>query len=137
MRRKALQGVANTLCHMVDGDGRYRDETLLARLGSGRLHIDLLHDTVRHDGVALAEPLYLVGRMRAWLRAELRRLRLDPAALRRVEVTVRYTVEPGEWRGTRLWELEYRCESVVATDEAEYHGRPIPGRPSFGGSIPR
>ena len=137
MRRKALQGVANTLCHMVDGDGRDPDDTALARLGAGTLVIDALTGESTHDGRPVTPPLVLAERMTTWLAAELARLGLAAADVRRAEVTVPYTCEPTSHAGMLLWTLTFTPSSVVATDEREYRGVPIPGRPVFDGSVQR
>lgn len=137
MRRKALKGVANTLCHMVDGDGRYPDETRLARFGTGVLVIDALSGRAPHDGLEITPDLELAKRMHRWLLADVERLHLPPAALLRATVTVPYQVKRAYCLGERLWELTFTCSSEVATSSATYVGTPIPGRPRFGGSIPR
>lgn len=137
MRRKALQSVANTLCHMVDGDGRYHDEERLAHLGGGLLVIDALTGEATHEGRLIAPPLYLAGRMSAWLSTELSRLHLPPAVLVRARVEVPYSVEATVRDGMRLWELGFTCRSEVATDEVLYVGSPLPHRPEFGGSVQR
>jgi hypothetical protein len=110
MRRKALQGVANTLCHMVDGDGRYRDEERLATLGSGLLMIDALTGESTHNGRPAAPALLLAERMHAWLSSELGRLGLELAQLRKAQVKVPYRVEATERGGMRLGELGYTSE---------------------------
>jgi hypothetical protein len=137
MRRKALQGVANTLCHMVDGDGRYHDDDRLAELGSGMLVIDALSGRATHDGVALTPPLFLAQRMHLWLGAELARLGLAPTVLVRAEVRVPYTVAAIVHGGRPLWALAFECRGEVATDEAVYVGSSIPGRSQFGASVQR
>jgi hypothetical protein len=137
MRRKALQGVANTLCQMVDGDGRYHDDDRLARFGGGLLVIDALIGESTHNGRPVAPPLFLADRMRAWLNAELARLGLQPVALLTARVEVPYTVEATEREGMRLWELGFTCRSEISTDEATYVGSPSPARSEFGGSVQR
>jgi len=117
MRRKALQGVANTLCHMVDGDGRYPDDTRLARLGPGLLIIDALTGGSTHNGQPITPDLELAKRMRTWLGAELGRLHIAPAELQRATVLVTYGVRRYEYEGLPLLELAFECRSEVATDE--------------------
>jgi hypothetical protein len=137
MRRKALQGVANTLCHLVDGDGRYRDDDHLARLGGGLVVIDALSGEATHDGRPIAPPLFVAERMQRWLTAALARLGLPPGAVVRAQVEVPYTVEAVVHDGMQLWELGFTCRSEVATDAVVYIGSPLPGRPAFGSSVQR
>lgn len=137
MRRKALKGVANTLCHMVDGDGRYPDDPRFAELGSGTLVVDALTGCSTHNGVGIEPALAVAGRMRDWLAVELQRLGLDRSSLLRATVTVPYQVEPILHAGMRLWALTFTCSSEVATVDVVYSGGPIPGRPEFGASVQR
>jgi hypothetical protein len=137
MRRKALKGVANTLCHMVDGNGRYPDDDRLAVLGSGTLVIDALTGRSTHNGSELKPPLELAKHMHSWLTAEIRRLGLEQSSLTRADVIVPYDVQATVRAGMRLWEMSFSCSSQVVTDNAVYHGETIPGRPEFGGSAQR
>ncbi len=137
MHRKALQGLANTLCHMVDGLGRYPDDNYLASLGSGTLELDALRATARHNDTLLVKELSIVRRMHEWLHAELLRLRLQPSDLTEATVSVPYVVAPVVHQGRQLWSLQFTCTSTVCTSDAEYIGHPIPGREEFGASVQR
>lgn len=67
MRRKVLQDVANTLCHMLVGWRMGEDREVLSELPDGVLTFDVLLGTAEHN-VAGAASLCVAGEMAAWLK---------------------------------------------------------------------
>lgn len=82
MKRKRLHHIAFTLCHMFCGDRLMADYTVLARLGSGDLHIDLKTGRVTFNGEA-AQPLWIVSALEDFMGKELARHAIPWEALQR------------------------------------------------------
>lgn len=122
MRRKVLQGYANTICDVFLGWRGRCDDPVLAELGSGTLVIDVLTGTATHDGVSVIEPTATGTFLYRWLREQAERHRVPLDGILRAELVVRYTVEPWDWE-IPLWTLGYPdVRSRVVTAEREYTG---------------
>src|SRR6185295_20132493 len=85
MRRKRLQHVADTLCHMFCGWELTFDYEELARLGSGTLVIDLISDRCTFNGQAIST-LKIVGTLGAWLVKDLTDNKIPAESLRSVNL---------------------------------------------------
>jgi hypothetical protein len=134
MRRKRLQHVADTVCHMFCGWRQITSKPDLVRLGSGRLEFDLLsgrawHDEHEIDRLAVLEELYL------WMRDDLRahKIPLTQIEEARLEVDLQFAVVG--WRDTaeeffdtatqrvaggEMHRCTITCRSRVRTSEADY-----------------
>ena len=121
MRRKVLQGFANTLCQMFAGCYRYADDDRLARLGGGDVRIDCLAGRATLNGHPI-ETLYIVGHLSAWLKRALASAGIPVASIIRAELVAPCTVEPFLDGTRRLWSVWYTCTSEIATDEVIYRG---------------
>ena len=70
MRRKRLQHVADTLCHMFCGWRLLFSFAKLERIGSGTLEIDVLERTCRFEGEEI-ERLTIADELHAWMTGDL------------------------------------------------------------------
>ena len=136
MRRKRLQHVADTLCHMFCGwrlINSYRD---LERLGSGLLSIDALSGQCSFNGSPI-EQLSIAYELSAWLREDLSAHAIPVECLRRaqlqaelgfsrIDASQRATSDQHMDRGGKpvhkgpFHRVQIHCQSEVTTDEAAY-----------------
>jgi len=70
VRRKRLQHVADTLCHMLCGWRQIQDKPRLVELGSGTLEIDALSGNCAFNGSPIS-PLGVATELRLWLSEDL------------------------------------------------------------------
>lgn len=136
MRRKALQGSANTLCDMFCGWRLTFSFPHLERLGSGALTIDLRLETAFFEGRP-TEVLPIVGELRAWLDRELRALRVPWQAVRTAQLRADLTQArihesqralPQQYmdeterpiKQDAYISCDIRCAAVIETDERSY-----------------
>jgi hypothetical protein len=122
MRRKVLQDVANTLCHMLVGWRMSADLEALSELPDGALSFDVLSGSVVHNQ-RMALDLYIAGELSAWLKHRLESLNIPLSAL--TSATLRAEFKTGRIKTDkkRIVSFDWSCESVVATDEQTYVGR--------------
>jgi hypothetical protein len=138
MRRKRLQHVADTLCHMFCGWRLLFTMPRLEELGSGVVEIDVLAETATFNDVPTGG-MSIVAELAEWMRGDLAANSIPIEALHDVTLRAQLSLQPihekdrttsGQYfrRGELLRQDQYvacdiRCESVVATDEAKYVGR--------------
>lgn len=122
MRRKVLQDVANTLCDMLVGWRMSEDLESLAVLPDGTLVFDVLLGTVAHSKKGELS-LYIAGELSAWLKNRLKALNVPVEALVTVTVRAEFRTDRIKTDRKRIVSFDWRCESIVATDEKTYVGR--------------
>jgi hypothetical protein len=136
MRRKRLQHVADTLCHMFCGWRLINSYRELERLGSGHLSIDALSGNCSFNGSPV-EPLSIAYELATWLREDLLAHGIPAESLRhaqlhaelgfsRIDASSRATNDQHIDLGGKpvrkgaFNRVQINCRSEVATDEAVY-----------------
>ena len=122
MRRKVLQDIANSLCGMLVGWRMAEDLEVLAELPDGELRFDLLQARVTHS-VSGNVSLHITGELAAWLKHRLDSLKIPIDALREITLVATSDTSRISTNRKRIVSFDWRCESVIATDEAKYAGR--------------
>lgn len=125
MRRKVLQDHAHTLCQMLVGWRMGEDVARFATLGSGRLEIDILHGKSSHNGEPVVG-VYISEELRSWFakRLEIHAIPIDMVleAILRADLNVK---DSRTKKGARRVTFEWRVNSHIRTDEAQYNGKLI------------
>ncbi len=136
MRRKRLQHVADTLCHMFCGWRLCSSYPDLEKLGSGTLSIDVLTQARTFQGQPVRR-LQIAGELAAWLHKDLAANRIDISDLREADLTadLRFDTVAKDQRATRdahfdqqghhlvpprFLRCRIHCRAQVSTDEATY-----------------
>lgn len=122
MRRKVLQDVANTLCHILVGWRMGEDLEALSELPDGVLLFDVLRGSVTHDLRGALE-LYVAGELSAWLKHRLASLNIPLSALDSATLRAEFKTGRIKTDRKRIVSFDWSCESSVATDEKTYVGR--------------
>jgi hypothetical protein len=139
MRRKRLQHVADTLCHMFCGWRLVNSYNDLERLGSGTLHINALNEVCTFDG-RLVPTLSIAGELGAWVRADLTAHHIDISEItdasldaelvlgtvprkRRGKAHAHFTKDGQIVAPDTFIALDIECNGRVATDEKVYLSR--------------
>jgi hypothetical protein len=134
MRRKRLQHQADIFCQMFCGWRLCNSHEALTALGSGILHIDVLAETVTHNGTPLQE-LNIVGELSAWFRADLLDNNISLEHIRSATLDAELTIadlsgprrSPEKWntRINRYLSCDIRCRSHIETDERSYESEMV------------
>ena len=122
MRRKVLQDIANTLCHMLVGWRMSADLEALSELPDGVLSFDVLGGSVTHNQRG-ALKLYVAGELSAWLKQRLTSLNIPLSALQSATLCAEVKTDRIKTDKKRIVLFDWSCESAVATDEKTYVGR--------------
>jgi hypothetical protein len=136
MRRKRLQHVVDTLCHMFCGWRLANSFPALDGLGDGTLTVDVLSEACTHNGRQI-QTLTIAGELNVWLLDDLRAHRIDLRFMREVtliadltfsklprtrrQTATRYALPPGQHRAPSTFiACDIRCRSRVLADEVLY-----------------
>jgi hypothetical protein len=122
MRRKVLQDVANTLCHMLVGWRMSEDLEALSQLPDGALSFDVLSGSVVCNQRGPLD-LYIAGELSAWLKHRLASLNIPLNAITSATLRAEFTTGRIKTDRKRIVSFDWSCESSVATDEKTYVGR--------------
>ncbi|QNN22934.1 hypothetical protein HED60_11875 [Planctomycetales bacterium ZRK34] len=120
MRRKVLKDYANTVCQMFVGWRMGDDAQTLAQIGDGIVVIDLLAGTASLQNNTIQ--LWIAGELQAWLRKQLQASRVDISQIKFAVLEVTFTSVPVPQKHRRGTTFDWKCRSVIATDEVEYVG---------------
>jgi len=121
MRRKVLQDIANTLCHMVVGWRMGDDWERIAALPDGALVFDLLAGEVAHTTTGKID-LWVAGELAAWLRHRVQVEAIDPSRLLRAALTASFRAQRAGSKAKKLVSFDIECRSELQTDERSYEG---------------
>jgi hypothetical protein len=119
VRRKALQDIANALCPMLIGQSRGLDLDAVCELPDGTLEIDLLNATARHSSTG-AITLAVAGELSGWLRSRLEALSFPISGVHAARIAAAYRTDRIPTNREKLVSFDWKCESILSTDEAEY-----------------
>ncbi|WP_445369245.1 hypothetical protein ACH5Y9_08285 [Methylomonas sp. BW4-1] len=122
MRRKALQDLANTLCHMVVGWRMGDDFERIAQLPDGTLSFDLLKKSATHSS-GVSPELWITGELAAWLTARLAAENIDQMKLVEATLDVQHRTDRIKTDRKKIVSFDFECHSVLATDERRYQGK--------------
>jgi len=138
MRRKRLQHVADTICHMFCGWRLINCKPQLVELGSGTLRIDVLSGSCFFGGKPIPQ-LSIAEELRLWLREDLEANHIPLTALTRAWLHAKLSFSEIRWRDRTTNEQFFNdgrtvrtdtmhrcaisCESEVATDEVVYRSQ--------------
>jgi hypothetical protein len=136
VRRKRLQDVANTLCHMFRGWQLIFGKPALVALGSGHLSIDVLTGQCEFGGKPI-EPLNIAMTLSDYLSRELEGNDIPPGAVLSARLGVdllfsrvpwhdvageTFHNESGQVKTGDMHRCEMDCRSEIRTDETVYVG---------------
>jgi hypothetical protein len=121
MRRKALQGLANTLCDMLVGWRMAEDLERIADLPDGTLEFDLVAGRVTHN-VAGPVELWVCGELTAWLKSRLDVLAIPMDSLRAATLCADFRTDRIATNRKKIVSFDWECRSRLATEETEYVG---------------
>ena len=85
MRRKRLQHIADTLCHILCGWRQIEDKPRLVELGSGTLEIDAISGACAFNGSPIS-PLGVATELRLWLNEDLAAHSISISALKSARI---------------------------------------------------
>ena len=134
MRRKRLQHIADTLCHMFCGWRQTFSKPHLVKLGSGRLEIDVLNGTCQFNKTPI-EPLSVAAELHTWLERDLGQQGISKGALVKAVLYADLIFESVPWepvhgsqfflngepvRSGPMHRCTMKCTSIVGSDETEY-----------------
>ncbi len=140
MRRKRLQHVADTLCHMFCGWRQAFSKHALVALGDGLLKIDVLQGECTFEGRPIAR-LPIVEDLQVWMAQDLAANGIPQSAVLSVTLKASLSFAQIPWvqktstsdylahgvmiSSGDLHTCEVRCESAVTTDERAYVGKHV------------
>ncbi|MEN6451336.1 MAG: hypothetical protein ABFC96_12665 [Thermoguttaceae bacterium] len=119
MRRKVLQDIANTLCHVLVGWRFGDDYEKIAELPDGTLRFDLLTEQTRHSSGMLPQ-LSIAGELSAWFRHRLDVHHIPLSYIRVAEVDFVYSTDRIKTNRKKWISFDISCNSIVETDEKKY-----------------
>ena len=118
MRRKRLQHHADTLCHIFCGWEIMVDWTNLTRLREGRLEIDLLEGTCRHNGYSIA-PLEMNQILKNWFHKDLQENNIPIECIKKAMLEINFQCELSSKIDSNI-NCRICCNSLIQTDEKLY-----------------
>ena len=95
------------------------DLETLAALPDGRIHLDLLTGSAKHDKTGPIS-IHVAGEIQAWLRQECEKDRIDYSALQSADLWVDVDTSKIATNRKRIVCFDYDANSRLSTDEAEY-----------------
>ncbi len=119
MRRKRINHYADVVCRMFMGWRMAEDLETLAALPDGRIHLDLLTGSAKHNESGSLN-LHIGGGIQAWLREECEKDGIDFNALRSADLWVDVDTSKIATNRKRIACFNFDASSKLTTDEAEY-----------------
>ena len=119
MRLKPLKSYAHALCQMLIGWRMYEDLDLFAQLPSGTLSVDVLAGKCTHT-VAGDLTTHIAPEMAAWFVHRLEADGVPVSMITEARVDADVTVVIEKRRRDKRVHFDWRCRSLIATQNRQY-----------------
>lgn len=137
MRRKRLQHISDTLCHIFCGWETFFDYHDLLKLGNGALRINVVDGSCYFNETKIPK-LKIAKALRNWIRRDCKKNKIDLRALLKAQLDVyleftmieptdrkyslgeTFNVKGRSQNACKFHRGKFDCHSLIKTDEKEY-----------------
>jgi len=122
MRRKVLQGYANTLCQMLVGWRMGDDLEAMADLPDGELSVNVLGGNATHSQAGPVD-LWMAKELQVWFLERLKASSIPPEEIKSATVKATITTSRIPTNRKKIVSFDFALESTIETNERAYIGQ--------------